>query len=214
MSRPVSRPRPAADVVYVVDDDDAVRTALGRVLRSADLDAVTFDSAAAFLAHRRVDGPACLVLDVRLVDGSGLDLQSRIGDTEHELPIIFLTGYRDVPVCVRAMKGGAVDFLLKPCSDDELLDAIQRALARSRAARAERAGRRTFQERFATLTPREREVLTLVITGLLNKQIAAELGNAEKTVKIHRGRVMKKMRVDSVAELVRMTEKAGLGTDG
>jgi FixJ family two-component response regulator len=196
--------------VYVVDDDAAVRKALALLIRSASLEVVTLASASAFMEHPRPDGPACLVLDVRLSGSSGLDLQSALGETQQRCPIIFITGYGDVPVAVRAMKGGALDVLLKPCEGGELLAAIERALARSRAVLAESAERRALQQRVASLTPREREVLELVVTGLLNKQIAAELGNAEKTVKIHRGRMMRKMGADSVAELVRMTQKAGL----
>ena len=199
-------------IVYVVDDDDAVRRALALLIRSAGLDVLTFPSGRAFVAHTRADRPACLVLDVRLPGSSGLDLQAELRDAGDSLPIIFITGYGDVPTSVRAMKSGALDVLLKPCDDWDLLDAIDRALARSRTALAEHRERRALQERITRLTPREREVLALVVTGRLNKQIAAELGNAEKTVKIHRGRVMRKMEADSVAELVRMTEKAGLPT--
>jgi FixJ family two-component response regulator len=209
MSARVSRAAPAGDVVYVVDDDDAVRKALAFLIRAAGLEALTFASERAFLEHPRADRPSCLILDVQLVESSGLDLQAALGDTQQRLPIIFITGYGDVPITVRAMKGGALDVLQKPCDDGELLDAIHRALTRSRTALAQRAERGALQERIATLTPREREVLALVVRGLLNKQIAAELGNAEKTVKIHRGRMMRKMGADSVAELVRMTQKAG-----
>jgi FixJ family two-component response regulator len=205
----LTRAAPAADVVYVLDDDAAVRKALALLIRAAGLEAVTFPSERAFLEHPRTDRPSCLVLDVQLVGASGLDLQAALGDTQQRLPIIFITGYGDVPMTVRAMKGGALDVLQKPCADRELLDAIQRALSRSRAALAQSAARGALQQRIASLTPREREVLALVVAGLLNKQIAAELGNAEKTVKIHRGRMMKKMGAESVAELVRMTQTAG-----
>lgn len=199
-----------APVVYVVDDDQSVRKALSRLIRSADLEVETFAAAQAFLDHPLPDRPACLVLDVRLPGPSGLDLQSALSKARRGIPIVFLTGYGDVPVSVRAMKGGAVDFLEKPFNDQELLDAIQRALARSRKARAESAERSTIQRRLDTLTPREREVLALVVTGMLNKQVAERLGASEKTIKVHRGRVMRKMQANSVADLVRMAEKGRL----
>jgi FixJ family two-component response regulator len=199
----------ADGVVYVVDDDEGVRTALARLVRSVGLKAETFSSAKAFLEQKLPDRTACLVLDVRLPGSSGLDLQTALGQAQQTLPIIFITGYGNVPVSVRAMKGGALDFLEKPFNDEELLDAIRRALARSDEARAENAERVVVQRRLDSLTAREREVLGLVITGMLNKQIAAELGAAEKTIKVHRGRVMKKMAADSVADLVRMTQRIG-----
>ena len=195
-------------IVYVVDDDEAVRRSLARLVRSVGLKVDTFASAQAFLEHKGQNRPSCLVLDVRLPGLSGLDLQTAMGQSQRTMPIIFITGLGNVPMTVRAMKGGAQDFLEKPFEDQELLDAIQRALARSRAARAEDAERADIEGRLATLTPRERQVLELVVAGLLNKQIAGELGAAEKTIKVHRGRVMKKMQADSVAELVRMTQKA------
>jgi len=195
-------------IVYVVDDDETVRRSLARLVRSVGLKVDTFASAQAFLEHKGQNRPSCLVLDVRLPGLSGLDLQTAMGQIQRTMPIIFITGRGNVPMTVRAMKGGAQDFLEKPFEDQELLDAIQRALARSRAARAEDAERTDIEGRLATLTPRERQVLELVVTGLLNKQIAGELGAAEKTIKVHRGRVMKKMQADSVAELVRMTQKA------
>jgi FixJ family two-component response regulator len=196
-------------VVYVVDDDVAVRRALPRLLRSVGLDAVVFPSAQEFLDHPRGDGPACLVLDVRLPGLGGLDLQARLADGGRALPIVFITGHGTVPTSVRAMKGGAVDFLQKPFDDDDLIAAVQRALGRSRRDRSEDEARREIEERMRTLTPRERQVLDLVTKGLLNKQIAAELGAAEKTIKIHRGRVMQKMHAGSVAEIVRMTVLLG-----
>lgn len=196
-------------VVYVVDDDVAVRRALPRLLRSVGLESVAFSSAQAFLDHPRGDEPACLVLDVRLPGVGGLDLQTRLADAERALPIIFITGHGTVPTSVRAMKGGAVDFLQKPFDDDDLVAAVQRALERSRRERSEGAARREIETRVSTLTPRERQVLDLVTKGLLNKQIAAGLGAAEKTIKIHRGRVMQKMQAGSVAEVVRMTERLG-----
>ena len=162
------------------------------------------------MQRKVLDRPACLLLDVRLAGSSGLDLQSDLGEAQRGLPIIFITGFGDVPMSVRAMKGGAVDFLEKPCNDQELLDAIQRALARSREGQAETAERQEIQRRVDSLTPREREVFALVVTGMLNKQIAGELGAAEKTIKVHRGRMMKKMRAESVAALVGMAQKIGL----
>jgi FixJ family two-component response regulator len=197
-------------VVYVVDDDDSVCRALARLLRSVGLGAETFQSAGAFLEHPAPDRPACLILDIRLPGPSGLDLQEALSQAGRDLPIVFITGHGDVPSSVRAMKGGAIDFLQKPFNDQELLDCIQRALARSREQRIQRAERAEVQGRLVTLTLREREVLLQVVTGKLNKQIAGDLGIAEKTIKVHRGRVMQKMRANSVADLVRMVEKVGL----
>jgi len=197
-------------VVYVVDDNDSVRKSLARLIGSVGLDVETFSSASAFMERRLPGRPGCLVLDVRLSGSSGLDLQSTLGEAQRDLPIIFITGYGDVPMTVRAMKGGALDFLQKPYNDQDLLDAIQRALVQSREALAESAERKELQHRVDSLTSREREVLMLVVTGMLNKQIAAELGAAEKTIKVHRGRMMKKMQANSVAELVRMAEKVGV----
>jgi FixJ family two-component response regulator len=197
-------------VVYVVDDDETVRRSLTRLVKSVGLDVETFPSAQAFLDQKGPDRPSCLVLDVRLPGLSGLDLQAAMGQAQRTMPIIFITGRGNVPMSVRAMKGGALDFLQKPFDAQELLDAIQRALVRSREGRVQEAERLTIEGRLASLTPRERQVLTLVVTGVLNKQIAAELGAAEKTIKVHRGRVMRKMQADSVADLVRMTQKAGL----
>src|SRR2546426_2373230 len=197
-------------VVYVVDDNDSVRKSLARLIGSVGLDVETFSSASAFMERRLPGRPGCLVLDVRLSGSSGLDLQSTLGEAQRDLPIIFLTGYGDVPTTVRAMKGGALDFLQKPYNDQDLLDAIQRALVQSREALAETAERKEIQHRVDSLTSREREVLMLVVTGMLNKQIAAELGAAEKTIKVHRGRMMKKMQANSVAELVRTAEKVGV----
>jgi FixJ family two-component response regulator len=197
----VSTPAP---VVFVVDDDAAVRRSLARLLGSAGLRAETFASAQEFLARPEADGPACLVLDVRMPGLSGLDLQERLGSRVGVLPIVFMTGHGTVPMSVRAMKAGASDFLQKPFDDQALLDAVEGALDRSRAARERRGRRNEVLARLETLTPREREVFDGVVRGLLNKQIAAELGSAEKTVKIHRGRVMQKMDAGSVADLVRM----------
>ena len=204
----------AEGIVYVVDDDESVRKALARLIRSVGLDVEPFPAARSFLDHPLPDRPSCLVLDVRLPGASGLDLQAELSRARPDLPIIFVTGHGDVPMSVRAMKGGAIDFLQKPFSDQDLLDSIHRAIARSREALAVRAARAAIQRRLGTLTPREREVLALVVTGILNKQIAARLGTSEKTVKIHRGRVMQKMQADSVAELVRLAEKVGLPSQG
>ena len=197
-------------MVYVVDDDELICRALSRLFRSVGLESRTFPSAPAFIESPPLDGPACLVLDVRLPGPSGLDLQSTLVQARPDIPIVFLTGYGSVPTTVRAMQGGAVDFLEKPFNDQQLLDCVQRALDRSRSLRASRAERVELQRRLNTLTPRERAVLKLVVAGRLNKQIADDLGSAEKTVKVHRGRVMQKMHADSVAALVRMTEKLGL----
>ena len=196
-------------IVHIVDDDESVRRALCRLVRTVGLDAQAFPSARAFLDYVLPDRPSCLVLDVRLPGPSGLDLQNELAKRKYIIPIVFITGHGDVPTSVRAMKQGAVDFLPKPFSDLDLLDAIQRAINRSREARAEYAERAELERRLVTLTPRERQVLELVVTGMLNKQIAGVLGAAEKTIKVHRGRVMTKMQAPSVAELVRMTEKLG-----
>ena len=196
--------------MYVVDDDPSVRRALSRLLRSVGLPVETFATAQAFLDSPPADLPACLVLDVRLPGPSGLDLQSALREAHRPLPIVFITGHATVSTSVRAMKGGAVDFLQKPFNDQDLLDCIQRAIATSRQLRADQAEQADLAQRLAALTGREREVLELVVTGMLNKQIAAALGIAEKTIKVHRARVMDKMRAASVAELVRLAEKLGL----
>jgi RNA polymerase sigma factor (sigma-70 family) len=198
---------PSDGVVYVVDDDASVRRALGRLIASAGLQVETFPSAKAFLHHQSADRPACLVLDVRMPGESGLDLQVALGDAQRRLPIIFVTGHGTVPASVRAMKEGALDFLQKPVDEQELLGAILRALARSREAWLARAEQAELQQRLDTLTAREREVLDLVLTGMLNKQIGDRLGVAEKTVKVHRGRVMQKMAATSVAGLVQMLHR-------
>jgi FixJ family two-component response regulator len=197
-------------VVYVVDDDDSVRKALSRLIRTAGLDVETFRSAREFLDRTPSDRSACLVLDVRLPGPSGLDLQAELTQGRRDIPIVFITGHADVPTSVRAMKGGAVDFLQKPFSGRELLDCIRRALLRSREERAHRAESAELRRRLAMLTRREREVLMLVVAGKLNKQIASDLAIAEKTVKVHRGRVMQKLQASSVAELVRITQRLGL----
>ena len=199
-------------LVYVIDDDASVRRALARLIAAAGFDVETFPSAEAFLHHPATNRPACLVLDVRLPGESGLELQAALGDARRFLPIIFVTGHGTVAGGVRAMKAGAVDFLQKPVDEHELLGGIQRALDRSRQARASLAEQAELELRLAALTPREREVLDLVATGMLNKQIAERLGVAEKTIKVHRGRVMHKMAAASVAELVRMLHKLGRET--
>ena len=196
--------RESEEVVFVVDDDASLCDALGSLLRSAGFRVESFASARAFLEHPRPALPSCLVLDVQLPDLTGLDLQRQLADA---IPIVFITGHGDVPTSVRAMKAGALEFLTKPFEDHELLDAIRHAMQRDRSARAEHAALADLAARHATLTPREVEVMALVVAGLLNKQIASELGVSEVTVKVHRGRVMQKMQADSLADLVRMAER-------
>jgi RNA polymerase sigma factor (sigma-70 family) len=199
--------READAVVFVVDDDAAVRRSLENLIRSVGLRVETFASAQEFLRSKRPDVPACLVLDVRLPDLSGLDLQKRIAEAEMEIPIVFITGHGDIPMTVQAMKAGAVEFLTKPFREQELLDGIQQALERDSQAREQRAEIEGLRRRFASLTPREREVMVLVVAGLPNKQIAGELGASETTVKIHRHHVMEKMGAGGLADLVRMADK-------
>ena len=192
--------------VFVVDDDISVREALDSLIRSAGFSVEVFSSAREFLRHPPPQVPACLVLDVRLPDRNGLDLQTELSRRPHPLPIIFITGHGDIPMSVRAMKAGAIEFLTKPFRDQDLIQAIQAALERDCAALQNEAELAELRARYAQLTPRECEVMDLVVQGLLNKQIAARLGTAEITVKIQRGNVMKKMRVTSVTDLVRLSE--------
>ena len=194
--------------VFIVDDDASVRKALARSIQAAGLNVKTFASAREFLDQGPPEGPGCLVLDFRLPGLSGLDLQAELNSRNIRTPVIFITGHGDIPVSVKAMKGGAVDFLTKPFKINTLLGVIRDAIQKDEHLQASRAQSVEVQRRIQTLTPREREVLGLVAKGLLNKQIAAELGAAERTVKVHRGRVMRKMEVASVAELVRTIEQA------
>jgi FixJ family two-component response regulator len=197
----------ATSIVFVVDDDVSVRESVELLLRTTGWQSETFASAQEFLSRPRPAVPCCLVLDVTLPGLSGLDLQKQLAERT-DMPIIFITGHGDVPMTVQAMKAGAVEFLTKPFKDDVLLDAIRSAIERSRAALRLDSEMRALRNCYVSLTPREREVMALVVSGLLNKQVGGELGVAEKTVKVHRGRVMEKLRISSVAELVRLVEKA------
>jgi FixJ family two-component response regulator len=195
--------------VLVIDDDPSVQRALRRLLRSAGLRVETFGSAEEFLAQPAPDGPACVVLDVRMPGLNGLDLQRELAERSTDLPLVFITGHGDIPMTVRAMKAGAVDFLAKPFHDEDLLTAVRQAIARQASARQSQAELATIRQRAKTLSPRERQVLALVVRGMLNKQAGQRLGVSEKTIKAHRAQVMRKMGADSLAELVRMTERMG-----
>ena len=194
-------------VVFVVDDDRSVRSSLKLLISSVGLQVESFDSAEAFLQRKPPDAPSCLVLDVRLRGLSGLDFQRELAARNIRIPIVFVTGHGDIPMSVRAMKAGAIEFLTKPYRDQDLLDAVRIALERDRARREQERDLTDLQQRFNALTPREQEVISMVVSGMLNKQIAAELGTAENTVKVHRSRAMEKMNAQSFADLVRMIEK-------
>ena len=197
-------------LVFVVDDDASLRESLKDLLQSVGLRVEAFASAREFLPSKRPDAPSCLVLDVRLPGLSGLDLQQQMAQGDRDMPIIFITGYGDIPMTVQAMKAGAVEFLTKPFRDQDLLDAVHQALARARHARAQRAEMTALRRRFDTLTPRQRDVLARMVAGRLNKQIAGELGTSEATVKTHRKQVMAKMRAESLADLIRIADQLGL----
>ena len=196
-----------APVVFVVDDDPSVRSSLKFLLSSVGLQVESFDSAETFLQKKPPDAPSCLVLDVRLRGLSGLDFQRELAARNIRIPIVFVTGHADIPMSVRAMKAGAIEFLTKPYRDQDLLDAVRIALDRDRARREQEKDLTELQQRFDSLTPREQEVISMVVSGMLNKQIADQLGTAENTVKVHRSRAMEKMNAQSFADLVRMIEK-------
>ena len=200
-------------IVYVVDDEPAVSISLKRLLRSVGLEARTYASAQEFLRSERPDAPGCLILDVRLPGLSGLDLQQELTAEKIDLPVIFITGHGDIPMSVRAMKAGAVEFLTKPFREQDLLEAIQRGIEQNRVTRMHNSEMRILQRRYASLTPREREVFPRVTSGLLNKQIAAQLGASEKTIKVHRGQVMQKMKAESLAHLIEMAQKLRLSSN-
>jgi FixJ family two-component response regulator len=202
--------RTALPLVFVVDDDPSVRTSLTRVLTSAGYAVESFASAREFLAREPVAGPCCLVLDVRMPDLSGLELQEALGGRGHRIPIVFVTGHGDISMSVKAMKGGAADFLTKPFDVDQLLEAVDRAVTKDVADLRDEGRVAGIVQRVRRLTPRETAVFALVVTGMLNKQIAGELGIGEKTVKVHRARVMEKMQAGSLAELVRLADQAGV----
>ncbi|MAZ09935.1 MAG: DNA-binding response regulator [Sutterellaceae bacterium] len=202
--------KPLDPIVFVVDDDLSVREALSNLIRSVGLRVETFASAQDFLRYQRPDVTACLVLDVRMPGLSGLDLQRELAHSDEWIPIIFITGHGDIPMSVRAMKAGAIEFLPKPFRDEDLLDAIREGLERDQVARQQRAELAEIQDKYATLTSREREVIVLIVKGMLNKQVAAELGITEITIKVHRRRILQKMKAKSLPALVRMVEKLRL----
>jgi len=209
MQRKVAPP-PMQPTVFVVDDDEELRTALANLFRSVSLEARVFGSAAEFLQAVPAGAPGCLVLDIRLPGVSGLDFQSQLARANAEIPIIFMTGHGDIPMSVRAMKAGAIDFLVKPFRDQDMLDAVAAAIESDRQRRARSLANNDVRDRFATLSPREREVMILVTRGLMNKQVAGELGLSEITVKLYRGQAMRKMGAGSLADLVRMAEALSL----
>ena len=199
-------------IVFVVDDDDSLRDALKRLIRSVGLHVEVFASAEEFLQRKRPNAPACLILDIRLRGISGLDFQRKLAEANIPIPIIFITGHGDIAMSVRAMKAGAVEFLTKPFRDQDLLDAIQVGLERDRAQRQRASEISILRARFEGLRPREREVLSRIVSGLPNKQVAAEIGTSETTVKVHRGQLMRKMAATSLPDLVRMADKMGIPT--
>ena len=200
--------------VFIIDDDASVCKSLSRLLRSLGFEAETFASAELFLERKHYDGVGCIVLDVQMPGLSGMDLQKELNKADYHMPIIFITGHGDIPMSVQAMKKGAVNFLTKPFDDEQLLHAVREAVEQDRGAKAKRAEVHDNRRRIELLTPREHEILRYVITGMLNKKSALKLDIAEKTVKVHRGRMMEKLRVNSVAELVRLAEKAGIKPPG